>query len=190
MTNLCANFTLVTPRPAIFLDRDGILIEDLEYVNSSERTNIYPQAVEAIKIARLNGFLVFVLTNQAGIARKLYTERECVSFNEWLLGEFSGRGAPIDQLVYCPSHPDFPPKGICGCRKPGTGMLSYLTERWHLNLRESLLIGDKESDFLAGHNFGISSKIVNSESKLVDIVSYHVNSLTKDLNVEVLKANG
>jgi D-glycero-D-manno-heptose 1,7-bisphosphate phosphatase len=189
MTKLCANFTLVTPRPAIFLDRDGILIEDLEYVNSSDRTNIYPDAIESIKIARSKGFLIFVVTNQAGIARNLYTETQCVNFNEWLMSEFSGRGAPIDQLVYCPSHPDFSTEIKCLCRKPGTGMLSYLAEKWHINLSESLLIGDRESDFLAGHNFGISSEIVNSESKLIDIVKNHVNSSKYGSNVEVMKAN-
>jgi D-glycero-D-manno-heptose 1,7-bisphosphate phosphatase len=189
LKSLCANFTLVTPRPAIFLDRDGVIIEDLSYVNSIDRTRIILSAVESIKFARSKGFLIFIVTNQAGVARNFYTEVECVEFNKWLMNEFSKRGAPIDQLVYCPSHPEFGNKNPCECRKPGSGMLSYIAKLWHVDIGNSLMIGDKESDLLAGQNFGIQSKQVNSESNLMDILRDHVDSLKQESSVEVLNAN-
>lgn len=190
MTALCADFTLITRRPAVFFDRDGILIQDLKYVNSKERTEIILEAVESIKEARKYGFLVFVVTNQAGVARGLYTENECVEFNKWLMEEFALRGAPIDQLIYCPSHPDFSKNGNCSCRKPGTGMLVYLSERWNLDISKSILLGDRESDVMSGHNFGIDSKIVKSGSELLLLVKQHVESLDYGLIVEIGKLNG
>jgi D-glycero-D-manno-heptose 1,7-bisphosphate phosphatase len=189
MTTLCADFTLVTPRPAIFFDRDGILIQDFKYVNSKERTEIIFEAVESIKEARKYGFLVFVVTNQAGVARELYTENECVEFNKWLMEEFALRGAPIDQLVYCPSHPDFSKKVNCNCRKPGSGMLVYLSERWNLDISKSILFGDSESDLMSGHNFGMDSKIVKSGSELLLLVKQHVESVDYSSIVEIGKSD-
>jgi D-glycero-D-manno-heptose 1,7-bisphosphate phosphatase len=190
MTMLCADFTLITRRPAIFFDRDGILIQDLKYVNSKERTEIILEAVQSIKEARKYGFLVFVVTNQAGVARGLYTENECVEFNKWLMEEFALRGAPIDQLVYCPSHPDFSKKTHCSCRKPGTGMLVYLSDRWNLDISKSILFGDRESDVMSGHNFGMDSKVVKSGSELLLLVNQHVESAGYSSIVEVGKTNG
>ena len=189
MKTLCADFTLITRRPAIFFDRDGVLIQDLKYVNSKERTEIVFEAVESIKEARKNGFLIFVVTNQAGVARGLYTESECVEFNKWLMEEFAHRGAPIDQLVYCPSHPEFSKKVDCSCRKPGSGMLVYLSERWNLDISKSILFGDRASDVMSGHNFGMNSKIASSGSELLLLVKKHLESVDIDSIVEIGKAN-
>jgi len=189
MTNLCAEFTLITPRPAMFFDRDGILIQDFNYVNSKDRTEIILEAIESIKIAREHGFLVFVITNQAGVARGFYNEVECVEFNKWLMEEFALRGAPIDQLVYCPSHPDFSKIEVCSCRKPGPGMLTYLSEKWNLDVSKSILFGDRDSDVMSGHNFGINSKLVNSGSELLHLVKLHVESVNNSSIVEIGKAN-
>jgi D-glycero-D-manno-heptose 1,7-bisphosphate phosphatase len=148
-----------------------------------------PTAVESIKFARSKGFLIFIITNQAGVARNFYTEDECVEFNKWLMTEFSKRGAPIDQLVYCPSHPEFANKNVCECRKPGPGMLNYIAKLWHLDVGKSLMIGDKESDLLAGQNFGMLAKLVDSESNLMDILRDHIDSFVQESTVEVLDAN-
>ena len=180
MKKICATFTIINRRPVLFLDRDGVLIEDFQYVNTREATKLVPGIVEAISMARISGFLIFVVTNQAGIARGYFTEEECINFNQWLMDEFTSKGAPIDQLVYCPSHPNFGLKKNCGCRKPGHGMLEYLSERWNVDLKNSLMLGDKESDMLAGNNFGISSILIDSKSNIPNLVKNHIESCQKN----------
>ena len=189
MIRLCSEFTLLTLRPAIFFDRDGILIRDLDYVNTEEKTEIIPEAIEAIKKARERGFLIFVVTNQAGVARNFYTELECVNFNKWVMQEFAMRGAAIDQLVYCPSHPEFSKGVSCSCRKPGAGMLTYLSNHWNLDISRSLMIGDKDSDVLSGQTFGVASRKVNSGPELLELVLGHVDYFVDAPLVEIGKAN-
>lgn len=155
---LCANYTVSMKRPALFLDRDGVVIKDSGYVNSFDRLEILPSISGAIKLAKKHNFFVFIVTNQAGIARKYFTELEAVKFNQQLLNKLAEIGAYVDELVYCPSHPNFGEKVICACRKPRTGMLEYLSGKWPIDLENSLLIGDKDSDILAGQNMQITSK--------------------------------
>jgi len=161
MIRLCAEWTIVSISGALFLDRDGVIIKDNGYVNSVDRVEFIPECIEAIKIARSYGLYVFVVTNQAGVARELFTETQCRDFNLWLLRALESKGAKIDELVYCPSHPGFssnPTK--CICRKPGSGMLDYLIRKWHLNKEKSLILGDKQSDCEAGIRAGIKAKLV------------------------------
>ena len=190
MKSLCSKFTLVTSRPGLFLDRDGVLIEDKGYVNSKKDTSFIASSFEAISLARASGFLIFVITNQAGIAKGYYTEEECLQFNKWLMEEFASKNASIDELVYCPSHPDFGDRISCNCRKPGTGMLESLANKWNIDLTNSLLLGDKDSDVLAGHNFRISSELISPSSDLVEIVKNHILFAKETSKVRKVSAIG
>ncbi len=190
MNNLCAKWSLTSRRGAIFLDRDGVIIQDKGYVNSMEQTFFLSETIEAIKLAKNSGFLVFVVTNQAGVAREFFSEVECRDYNLWLLQELASMGAQVDELVYCPSHPDFSKHpDLCICRKPDSGMLDYLITKWQLEKDNSLVIGDKQSDCDAGAKAGIHAKLITTPEEILDAVkdfttnrvgfgSFNINSLS------------
>jgi D-glycero-D-manno-heptose 1,7-bisphosphate phosphatase len=187
MNYLCAKWTLVSTRGALFLDRDGVVIQDKGYVNTIDQSVFIPETIEAIKIAKNSGFLVFIVTNQAGVARQLYSEIECRDYNLWLLRELAREGAVVDELVYCPSHPEFTDQpSICICRKPDTGMLDYLVTKWHLDKENSLMIGDNQTDYAAGTKVGISAILISQPSDIlntvVEFVANHVSSGCFDIN--------
>ena len=138
---------------AAFLDRDGVInidknhvykIEDFEFIE-----NIFPVCR---KLLSLN-YELFVVTNQAGIAKQLYTMNEFNKLTSWMLQIFSENNINIRQVYYCPHHPDF--TGQCLCRKPKPGMLLRAASDHDIDLKKSILIGDKMSDIEAG----IASKL-------------------------------
>jgi D-glycero-D-manno-heptose 1,7-bisphosphate phosphatase len=169
------------------LDRDGVLIEDFGYVNSSERTSIRVGAIEAIRFARSAGYLIFVVTNQAGVARGIFSETELITFNKWLMNSLTELGASVDELVYCPSHPDFGDQIVCECRKPGIGMFSFLTKKWNIDVTNSIMIGDKQSDVEAGLKFGIDSFLINPKSNLEELVAMQIDLRRKKIEVVEVK---
>lgn len=175
MSILCAEWTIVSMRGALFLDRDGVIIKDKGYVNSVDSAEFIPECIEAIKLARSHGLYVFVVTNQAGVARELFSETQCRDFNLWLLQALEGKGAAIDELVYCPSHPEFSSSLTkCFCRKPKSGMLDYLVSKWNLDKAKSLIIGDRLSDCEAGVKAGIKAKLVNEPIDILNSVKEFV----------------
>jgi D-glycero-D-manno-heptose 1,7-bisphosphate phosphatase len=178
-------YTLISPRPALFLDRDGIVIRDLGYVNSLEKTEFFDRTIELIGQAREKGFLVFIITNQAGVARGYYTEDELVSYNIWLLHELSRLNAEVDELVYCPSHPEYGEKRKCDCRKPGNEMLRYLSSKWNLDLQNSILLGDKDSDIDAGTSLGVRSIKWDPEDTQFQMISDLIRLSMKSVPREV-----
>jgi D-glycero-D-manno-heptose 1,7-bisphosphate phosphatase len=172
MSKLCAEWTIVSIRGALFLDRDGVIIKDSSYVNSTDRVEFIPECIEAIKVARNSGLYVFVVTNQAGVARKYFTETQCRDFNLWLVQALDRKGARIDELVYCPSHPDFSSNPTnCSCRKPNSGMLDYLVQKWNLNKEKSLILGDTRSDCEAGIKAGINARLVIEPIDILNAVN-------------------
>jgi D-glycero-D-manno-heptose 1,7-bisphosphate phosphatase len=178
-------YTLISPRPALFLDRDGIVIRDLGYVNSPEKTEFFDRTLDLIGQARARGFLIFIITNQAGVAREYFTEDELVSYNLWLLQELSRLNAEVDELVYCPSHPEFGEKQKCDCRKPGNEMLAYLSNKWNLDLKNSILLGDKDTDIDAGTSLGIRSIKWDPEDMQFQMISDLISLSKKSTPREV-----
>lgn len=152
-----------TPRKALFLDRDGVINVDRGYVHRPEDTEWMPGVFELCAEARDAGYLLVVMTNQAGIARGYYTVADFVAYTAWLHEEFTRREIPITATYYCPHHPT---EGVgefraeCLCRKPRPGMILAATERLALELNLSLLVGDKVSDLAAGRAAGIPSDVL------------------------------
>jgi D,D-heptose 1,7-bisphosphate phosphatase len=142
-------------KPAVFFDRDGVLNKDLGYTHLPEQVEWNPGAIEAVKHANDNGYFVVVVTNQAGIARGFYDEQAVEKLHEWMNQQLSYFGAHVDAFYYCPHHPE---AGIgkylkvCDCRKPGPGMLLQAIIDLGVNVSDSVLIGDKDSDLLAAEN--------------------------------------
>ncbi len=143
--------------PAAFLDRDGTLIEDVDYLTDIGQIRILPGADEAVR--RLNAARVpaIVVTNQAGIARGYLTERALFGIHEAFLARFAAAGARIDAVYYCPHHPELgapPYRKACGCRKPAPGMLARAARDLGVDLARSMMVGDSPRDAGAGHSAG------------------------------------
>ena len=147
---------------ALFLDRDGVINLDHGHVGSRERFEFVPGIFELAKIASFLGYGLFIITNQAGIARGLYSEDDFQELMAWVCSEFEKCGASITKVYHCPHHPDHPTLGSpveCSCRKPAPGLLLRSAREFNIDLDASILVGDKESDMRAGQAAGVGSLI-------------------------------
>jgi D-glycero-D-manno-heptose 1,7-bisphosphate phosphatase len=150
-------------RPAVFLDRDGTLNEDLGYVHRSEDFHWLPGAKDAVRRLNAAGVYVFVVTNQSGVARGLFGEDAVAALHAHMREELREVGAAIDDFRYCPHHPDIgvdPYRRVCACRKPAPGMILDLIAHWPVDTAASVMVGDKAIDAEAGRAAGIAAEIV------------------------------
>ena len=155
-----ANQTLdkALSRPAAFLDRDGVLNEDTGYVHRRDDFTWIAGAREAVKHLNDSGYLVFVVTNQAGVAHGYYEESAVNALHAWMTADLRGIGAHIDSYRYCPHHPDGRVEAyrkVCSHRKPNQGMITDCIARWRVDVSRSFLIGDKTTDIDAAKAAGI-----------------------------------
>lgn len=147
-------------RAAIFLDRDGTLNVDKGYVHRIEDWEWIPGAIGAITALKKAGFLVIVITNQAGIARGYYNEADMNNLHTIINMELQRHGATIDGFYHCPYHPEFGEIRECECRKPMPGMIYEAELDLDIDLDHSWLVGDKASDIQAGLAAGVRSILV------------------------------
>lgn len=150
-------------RKALFLDRDGVINVEKEYLYKISDFEFVDGIIDLVKYFQSLGYLIIVVTNQSGIARGYYTIDQFLELTEWMKKEFSKYGAHIDAVYYCPHHPDI--SGICVCRKPKPGMLLQAAREFDIDLENSIMIGDKERDVEAGLNAGLHVTYLFDESK-------------------------
>lgn len=160
-------------RRAVFFDRDGVLNVDFGYVIEPSRLAWRPSAPEAVKLLNEQGVLVFVVTNQSGVARGLFGEADVGAFHAHMQAELARLGARIDAFRYCPHHPEGAVPAFrrtCVCRKPAAGMVRDLLREYALEPALCHLFGDKPSDLEAAAAAGVSATLVKREDRLLDLV--------------------
>ncbi len=152
-------------RPAVFLDRDGTLLEEAGYLDRLERLVFFPYSVDAVRLLNRAGFVVVVVTNQAGIARGIFKESFVAAAHGHISERLSLGGARIDAFYYCPHHPEAVVEALrqdCGCRKPRPGMFTRAAEELGLDLGRSFVVGDRWHDLEAGQRVGARGILVRT----------------------------
>ena len=148
---------------AVFLDRDGTLVDELGFLVRASDLRLLPGAAEGVRRFNQAGWRVVVVTNQSGIARGLLDEPTLAAIHARLATELARSGARLDAILHCPHHPDegVPPlRGVCACRKPSPGLLLQAARRFELDLGASWTIGDSLRDLEAGRRAGLAGGVL------------------------------
>jgi len=169
----------------IFLDRDGVINKDLNtYVSQHEDFEFLPGVLEALKDLTHHDYEIVIISNQAGIAKGIYTQGELSEVNGKMIRQIEEAGAKISRVEYC-LHED---SDNCDCRKPKTGLFKRVLDDKDININEVYFVGDKESDVIAGNNIGCKTILVLcGKTKEADISSWQIKPdyIKKDLNEAV-----
>jgi len=150
-------------RPAVFLDRDGTINEEVDFVRTPDQLVLIPGAGAAIRRLNRAGLLTCVISNQSGVGRGLYTEETLTLIHARLVEDLKKEEAMLDRIYYCPHHPTegVPPYNIsCACRKPNPGMLLAAEREFQVDLQRSTVVGDRSVDILAGRAVGARTVLV------------------------------
>jgi D-glycero-D-manno-heptose 1,7-bisphosphate phosphatase len=152
-------------RKAIFLDRDGTLVEEAGYLDRLERLNFFPYSIDAVRLLNRAGYAVVIVTNQAGVARGIFKESFVAEAHRHIGERLAAGGARVDGFYYCPHHPEASIaeyRQACDCRKPQPGMFTRAAEELDLALDQSFVVGDRWHDLEAGQRVGIRGVLVRT----------------------------
>lgn len=181
-------------QPAVFLDRDGVINLDHEYVCQIKDFVFIDDVFDSCLHFNKLGYQIVVITNQSGIARGYYTPEDFQRLNQWMLAQFKEHGVDIKGVYYCPHHLE---KGIgqykiaCNCRKPKPGMLLQAVKEHHIELSQSILIGDNLSDIKAGKAAGVGKNFlvqtgkqkISDKAKIADGIFDSLTAITKRVSL-------
>lgn len=171
---------------AVFLDRDGTIIEDNNYNYRKDQLRLISKSADAIRLLNQKDFKVIIITNQAGVAKGYYSEKDTMLFNQSMIEELELQGAKIDAIYCCYYHPEAKLLGYkidYDCRKPKPGMLKKAEKELDINIKQSYMVGDKKSDIDAGNNAGCRTILVLTGYGKDEIRKYDIkcNFIAKDL---------
>ena len=155
----------MTLRKALFLDRDGTLIVEKNYIKDPALIEFIPEIFPMLRSVQAAGWALVVVSNQAGVARGFMTEDEVRHFNQVMSDQLLAEKIKLDGIYFCPHHPQkgtAPFKMICDCRKPAPGMLLQAARELQLDLSQSWMFGDRHSDIEAGFNAGCQSVLLKT----------------------------
>lgn len=167
-------------KKCVFLDRDGTINVEVDYLYKKEDFRWEKGAIEALTILKKLGYMLIVVTNQSGIARGKYSEEDLQRLHGYMQEELKGYGIQIDAFYYCPHHPS----GIgeyaveCRCRKPEPEMLEKAIKHYDIDVENSYIVGDKLSDCFAGARVGVKGVLVKTGHGLEE------NSIPSEMRVE------
>jgi len=150
---------------ALFLDRDGVVNVEKEYLYKIEEFEFIEGIFDLCRHYQSLGYLIFIVTNQSGIARKYYSETDFSTLTQWVIDAFKKEGVTITKVYHCPHHPKI--SGVCSCRKPEPGMLLQAAKEYNIDLSKSIMIGDKERDVEAGINAGLRESYLFDETGML-----------------------
>lgn len=160
--------TVSDARPAVFVDRDGVICENRpEHVRSWAEFVFVPGSIEALASLCNAGMRVFVVTNQSVVGRGMISRRALDGIHEKMLDVLAGAGARIERILVCPHHPD----DRCECRKPNAGLLTEASLRFKVDLARSFMVGDSATDVEAGHRAGCEAVLVRTGRGTATIAS-------------------
>ena len=180
-------------RGAVFLDRDGTIIKEINYLSRLQDVELLPQAAQAIAKLNRQQIPVILISNQSGVARGKFSERFVKETHHYLQKMLAGKGAHLDDFFFCPHHPETgmaPYKKVCDCRKPAPGLLHEAAARHHLDLTKSYVIGDKLIDVKLALRVGGKGILVEtghgkSEKEKIDQLQITPNFICAGLNSAV-----
>lgn len=158
----------VLKKPAVFLDRDGTLIRDAEYLSDPAQIHLFSNTPRALKLLKKAGYLLLVVSNQSGVARGYFPESMIAKVHGRLRAMLKSKGARLDAFFYCPHYPKGSVKRFakaCACRKPKTGMIRQALRKYPIDLKRSFVVGDKMDDMLLGQNAKVAGSILVGTGK-------------------------
>ena len=148
----------------IFLDRDGVINKEVRYLFRLSDFEFIDGVFDACLYFQKLSYKIIIISNQSGIARGYYNENDYQKLTEWMLGQFNDNGINILDIFYCPHSPE----SLCECRKPKPGMLIEAKDKYNIGMKDSWMIGDKETDIEAANLAGINNTILVRSGHLVD----------------------
>ena len=148
----------------IFLDRDGVINKEVEYLFRISDFEFIEGVFDACLYFHHLGYKIIIISNQSGITRGYYNENDYLKLTEWMLDQFNDNGINILDIFYCPHGPE----SLCECRKPKPGMLIEAKDKYNIGMKDSWMIGDKETDIEAANLAGINNTILVRSGHLVD----------------------
>ena len=148
----------IKTKPAIFLDRDGTINKDIEYLHESEKFQLIPNVLHGLKKMQNMGYRLIIITNQAGIGLGYFTKEDFYSVNRKMFRMFSEESINIDKIYFCPHNIT----DNCDCRKPKTGLIEQAKKDLNLDWDHSYMIGDKTADIQTGLNAGLKTILVKT----------------------------
>jgi D-glycero-D-manno-heptose 1,7-bisphosphate phosphatase len=149
--------------PALILDRDGVVNRDTGYLYRIAEVAFIYGIFATCRVFQQDGFRIVIITNQSGIARGFYTERDFNQLMVWMRQRFEAHGVRLDGVYYCPHHPTADVRAYaiaCACRKPQPGMITQAAQELGLDLAQSILVGDQRSDLEAGRRAGVGKVVL------------------------------
>jgi D-glycero-D-manno-heptose 1,7-bisphosphate phosphatase len=172
---------------SIFLDRDGVINKDLNYLYKIEEFQFIDGIFDVCKYFQSLDFKIIIITNQSGIFRGYYSEKEYQKLTQWMLKQFKRNNVDVLDIFHCPHGPN----SKCDCRKPKPGMFLNAKEKYDIDMKNSWVVGDKENDIKAANDAGIKNTILVRSGHKIDKSSsnamYFVDSI-KDINQVILKS--
>lgn len=168
----------------VFLDRDGTINKEVNYLHKIEDFEFIQGAPEAIKMFHELGYKVIVITNQAGVARGYYKEEDIKILHYYMDKLLEKEGTYIDAYYYCPHHPDGVVKEYsfeCSCRKPEIGMINQVMKDFNIDLKNSIFIGDKEIDIETGKKAGVGKSYLVKSGHHFDKSNTNAHKIYKDI---------